>query len=62
MGPCFTWPMHSQLCTTPAGAVPGEARKSTSTAYDNSAWLDATSKVPARRVLRTVAASSTAAR
>eukprot|EP00969_Alexandrium_andersonii_P367746 15471363-Alexandrium_andersonii.AAC.1 len=62
MGLCFTWPTRSQLCTTPAGAVPGEARKSTSTAYDDPAWLDAISTVPARSVLRTVDMSSAAAR
>eukprot|EP00969_Alexandrium_andersonii_P056978 2512863-Alexandrium_andersonii.AAC.1 len=62
MGPRSTRSTHSQLCATSAGAAPGEARKSTSAEYDSPGRLDATSKVPGRRALRTVDTSSAAAR
>eukprot|EP00969_Alexandrium_andersonii_P141427 6254083-Alexandrium_andersonii.AAC.1 len=61
MGPRLTWSMQPQPRARLAGAVPGVARKSTSTAYDTPAWLDGTSKEPARRVWRTAGISSTAA-
>eukprot|EP00969_Alexandrium_andersonii_P030611 1335175-Alexandrium_andersonii.AAC.1 len=61
MGPCFKWSTHPQHRASLAGAVPGEARKSTSTVCDTPARLDSTSKEPARRVLRTAGVSSTAA-
>eukprot|EP00969_Alexandrium_andersonii_P173266 7659365-Alexandrium_andersonii.AAC.1 len=53
--------MQPQPRTRLAGAVPGAARKSTSTVSDTPAWLDGASKEPARRVLRTAGISSTAA-